>query len=244
MNEALAAASREAGLAWPIRWVAVTTSTNADLRALAEQGAPHGTALVAGAQTAGRGRLGRVWETPAGSLALSVLLRPLIPVEHAGLVALATARVVAEACGPSYGIKWPNDVLGPGGEKVAGILAEMEVRERRVRWVVVGIGVNLDAPPPDVPGAGGLQAIDGVARNPASFAATLVAGLVAMSARLARSPAAELDAWRARAVTLGRRVRVGDKEGRAEDVASDGALLLREDDGTLCRVVSGDVLPT
>src|SRR5690606_17536564 len=128
VKQALIEASREAGLAWPIGWVDQTDSTNADVKALAERGAPHGTALVAGAQRAGRGRLGRVWESAPGSLALSVLLRPLLPVERAGLIALATARVVAEACGPGFGIKWPNDVLGPDGSKVAGILAELDTR--------------------------------------------------------------------------------------------------------------------
>jgi len=240
----LVVASERHGLAWPIRYVARTGSTNADVRALAASGEPHGTALFADTQTAGRGRLGRTWESPPGAgLALSVLLRPLLPVEHAGLVALATARVVAEACGPEYGIKWPNDVLGPGGEKVAGILAELEIAKGRVKWVVVGIGLNVTAAPPEVPTAGCLRAIDGRERDRAELAATLVAGLLRASERLGRTPTEELEAWRARSVTLGRQVRVGDVAGEALDVDPDGALRIRDASGVEHRVVSGDLLP-
>lgn len=240
-QEEFAAASEAAGLPWPIAWVAETGSTNVDLRALAARGAPHGTALVADAQTAGRGRLGRVWQTPGGSLALSVILRPLLGVDRLGLVSLAAARVVAEACGPEYRIKWPNDVLGPEGHKVAGILAEIDTEGRRIKWVVVGIGLNVTDVPPDVPNAGAVTSIDGRPRDRAALAASLVRGLLAASARLGTDPDAEVAAWRERSHTIGRRVAVGDVEGEALDVAFDGALLVRDAAGVVHRILAGDV---
>jgi len=239
--EAFAAASVAAGLPWPIEWVAETGSTNVDLRARAVRGAPHGTALVADAQTAGKGRLGRVWQTPGGSLALSVVLRPLLGVDRLGLVALAAARVVADACGPEYRIKWPNDVLGPDGSKVAGLLAEIETEGRRVKWVVVGIGLNLTGVPGDVPTAGAIVALDGRPRDRAALAASLVQGLLVASSRLGSDPDAEVAAWRARSHTIGRHVRVSDVEGLAVDVAADGALLVRDAAGTVHRILAGDV---
>ncbi|MGH9114061.1 MAG: biotin--[acetyl-CoA-carboxylase] ligase [Acidimicrobiales bacterium] len=130
-----------------VRWVASTTSTNADVMALARDGAPEGVVVVADHQSAGRGRRSRSWVAPAGgSLLLSVLTRP--PAALAGAVTMATAVALAEAvereAGVTPGLKWPNDLvlagcqagphgavphgagLGPGERKLAGILAEAD----------------------------------------------------------------------------------------------------------------------
>ncbi len=107
-------------------------STNRYLLDEARRGAPDGVVAVADHQSAGRGRLGRSWEAPPGSnLLLSVLLRPDLPVGDRHLasaaVALAAAEAVDAVTGVRVGIKWPNDLLGPDGRKLAGVLAEADL---------------------------------------------------------------------------------------------------------------------
>jgi BirA family biotin operon repressor/biotin-[acetyl-CoA-carboxylase] ligase len=236
---ALAWWSERCGLERPIAFVAETDSTNADLRALAEQGAPHGTALVAGVQRAGRGRLGRVWEqAPGDGVALSVVLRPQLPVARLPLLGLAAAVAVAETCGPEFRIKWPNDVLTPTGRKVAGLLAEADPA---AGWVVLGVGVNANRTPADQPLAASLRDVDGDPRPRAELAARVVRGLLDQAARLAVEPEAVLDAWRARSATLGARVRVGDVEGVAVDIRTSGALVVRDSAGVEQLIYAGDV---
>src|SRR5581483_105763 len=120
-----------------IEWRAEIDSTQRLARDLARAGAEEGTCVVAEAQSAGRGRLGRTWHSPPGTnLYCSVVLRP-------PLAPAAVPAAVAETTTLSAEIKWPNDVL-VGGRKVAGILTELEAELERVRFVIVGIGVNLN----------------------------------------------------------------------------------------------------
>jgi biotin operon repressor BirA-like protein len=133
-----------------IEWRAEVDSTQRLARDLARAGAPEGTAVVAERQTAGHGRLGRQWHSPAGvNLYCSVILRPrLAPaaVPRLALVAgVAVAVAVEETAGRRPAIKWPNDVL-LDGRKVAGVLTEMDAEVERVAHVIAGIGVNLNAP--------------------------------------------------------------------------------------------------
>jgi len=131
-----------------------TGSTNDDARRLATEGAPEGTVVLAERQTAGRGRLGRAWESPDGlGLYLSVLLRPSDPPEHLGRYAIAAAVAVCAACREFAGdvvvLKWPNDLLA-GGRKLGGILSEL--RHGPVGSdLVVGIGLNVDHAGEDFP---------------------------------------------------------------------------------------------
>ena len=120
-------------------------STNTELMALARQGAAEGTVVLARQQTAGRGRMGRSFQSPAGlGLYGSVLLRsspedaPRIP----ALGATAVRRAIRRSCGLSCGIKWPNDLV-LSGRKVCGILAEALPGPEGSLWVVVGIGINV-----------------------------------------------------------------------------------------------------
>jgi BirA family biotin operon repressor/biotin-[acetyl-CoA-carboxylase] ligase len=131
-----------------------TRSTNDDARSLARGGAGEGTVVLASRQTAGRGRLGRTWESPDGGAYFSAVLKPLVSPAGVASVALAVALGIAEGlesldCVPS--VKWPNDVF-VGGGKVAGVLLEMAAESDRVDWVVVGVGVNVRRP--TVPGTG------------------------------------------------------------------------------------------
>jgi len=149
----LLAAEIESGLNARLLGQSVVTyaeidSTNSELRRLAEAGAVEGTVAVADRQSAGRGRLGRRWESPSGvNLYCSILLRPDIPPCQASqltfLSAVAVAETLGEVCGLDAKVKWPNDIL-VGGAKIAGLLNEMNAETEQIHFVILGIGVNLN----------------------------------------------------------------------------------------------------
>lgn len=125
-----------------------TGSTNTDVKRLAEEGAPHGTLVVADKQTAGRGRKGRSWQSPAGTtICMSLLLRPeFAPDRASGLtlvMALSVAKALEEVCGEKFGIKWPNDIV-LNSKKVCGILTEMSAEMDYIHYVVIGAGINVN----------------------------------------------------------------------------------------------------
>jgi BirA family biotin operon repressor/biotin-[acetyl-CoA-carboxylase] ligase len=144
----------------PVRAEEVTASTNATAAQLAEEGAPEWTLVAAGHQTGGRGRLERTWEDVAGrALLCSFVLRPAqIPPNRAGMLSLLAGASMAEAIravtGRRVRCKWPNDLLFDDA-KVGGVLLESSVAGSELRYVVVGVGVNLD-PPEGVEGAAGI----------------------------------------------------------------------------------------
>ena len=122
-------------------------STNQTLKRMAEDGAPHGTVLLAREQTAGRGRRGRAWTCPKGEgIALSLLLRPAIEPLHASMLtlvmALAVRRAVEQIAGLACEIKWPNDLV-VDGKKICGILTEMSADPDCVNYIVIGVGINV-----------------------------------------------------------------------------------------------------
>lgn len=127
----------------------VTDSTNLRIRQAGDEGAPHGTLAVADRQTAGRGRRGRAWESPAGSsIYMSVLLRPEISPDKASMLTLVMALSVAEGIRECAGsrdirIKWPNDII-INGKKLAGILTEMSAQIDYINHVTVGVGINVN----------------------------------------------------------------------------------------------------
>ncbi|MCW8893066.1 MAG: biotin--[acetyl-CoA-carboxylase] ligase [Deltaproteobacteria bacterium] len=123
-------------------------STNVEIRKMAEQGAAEGTVVIADRQSAGRGRLGRRWESPSAvNLYCSILLQPQIPVHQAPqltfLSAVAVAETLNQVCQLSATVKWPNDVL-VGGAKIAGLLNEMNAETERIHFVILGVGINLN----------------------------------------------------------------------------------------------------
>jgi BirA family biotin operon repressor/biotin-[acetyl-CoA-carboxylase] ligase len=229
-------------------------STNDRAKELAEDGAAHGEVVVAELQRAGRGRRGRSWSSPAGrNLYLSVILRPEMPPTQAPELTLVAALAVCDAlreAGVAAGIKWPNDVL-VGGRKIAGILTELSAEPDHVHWVVLGIGVNLNARREDFPvelrdDATSVLVERGQPAPRALFAAALLATLERwLDVHAEQGFDAIRDAWRTRSVTLGRevRVRMGDRDvdGVAEELDPSGALLVRTSTG-MERVLSGDVL--
>lgn len=233
-----------------VRWVRETTSTNADLLAAAAAGAPEGLVLVADHQTAGRGRLGRRWESaPAAGLLLSVLLRPSLPPARLHLCTLAVGVAAVEACdavaGVRPGLKWPNDLVAGDG-KLGGVLAETTVAGGTVDAVVVGLGINLRAE--DLPA--GAVALEELASRPFEggvLLVTLLRGLDRWWGEVAGGTgiAGLVAAAREASATLGRTVRVeqagGVVEGRAEELDDDGHLVVVDAAGRRHVVAAGDV---
>jgi BirA family biotin operon repressor/biotin-[acetyl-CoA-carboxylase] ligase len=231
-----------------------TGSTNDDARRLAVAGAPDGSLVLADYQSAGRGRLDRSWDAPAGSgLLLSLLFRPALAardIQHLTMLCgLATADAIEAQLGLRAGLKWPNDVL-IGERKVGGILTEVELDGEHVEFVIVGIGLNVNLDVAALPGpllarATSLSAELGrpVARLPLLLA--LLAGIEARTIALLSGGAGPHREWSARLVTTGRPVVVDTGEGEwtgiAEGVDEDGALLVRPPGGEPRRVIAGDV---
>jgi BirA family transcriptional regulator, biotin operon repressor / biotin---[acetyl-CoA-carboxylase] ligase len=233
-----------------------TGSTNADLLAAAADGAPDRTVLVAEHQEAGRGRLARSWVAPPGTgITVSVLLRPtgVAPSRFAWLpllAGLALLDCIRAVCDVPAALKWPNDLLlGPGQRKAAGILAEVADAVRPA--VVVGIGLNVAASPPDQPSATSL-ADEGAVVDRTRVLTTLLSCLAEREAmwRAARgdAEATRLRAdYRAGCATLGSEVKVelpggAAWRGIAEDVDRDGRLLLLDPAGHRRAVAAGDVV--
>ena len=205
-------------------------------------------------QTAGRGRRGRGWSSPPGiNLYLSVILRPSLPPQRAPelvpVVAVAGAEAMVEL-GVDASIKWPNDLL-IGGRKAAGILTELSASSQQVQFVVAGIGINVNAVAADFPEdlqttATSLRIETGKPVSRSLFAASF---LTHLEGWLDRHQAEGFEVIRKRyrdlSGTLGQRVRLVDGEelieGMAEDIDDTGALYLRRDDGSLERILTGDV---
>lgn len=227
-------------------------STNTVLKEMAVSGAPHGSLCLCDRQSAGRGRLGRQWVSPAGQgLWCSTLLRPRLKPQEAPFVTFCAAMALAEAidglCGVHARIKWPNDVV-IHGKKCCGILLEMAADPDRLEYVVAGTGVNLQpgAYPPELRDRA--ISLAEVTERPPLRRKMLLAYLAALEPLMDRLEqagfAALLPDYAARSCTLGSRVQVSGSvnlTGVAEDLDAVGALLVRDDGGTLHRVLSGDV---
>jgi BirA family biotin operon repressor/biotin-[acetyl-CoA-carboxylase] ligase len=238
-----------------IRVFQETTSTNDVIERLAHDGVKEGVVVFAESQTSGRGRLGRKWLSPAKrGLWFSVLLRPeLRPQETTQLtVASATAlrRAIEAHTGLKPQIKWPNDIL-VHGRKAAGILTELRAELDQVKYVILGIGVDVNLNPGDFPAelrkhATSLKAELGKPVLRPDLAVAILRELDHDYARIAsgRFPAVA-DEWEAHCITIGQNVviRAGERQirGRAEALGEEGTLLLRTDYGRLERIVGGDL---
>lgn len=216
-----------------------TSSTNDDARLLALDGAPHGTAVLARRQRAGRGRDGRSFSSPEGGMYLSVVLRPAAPAARWGLIPIAAGVAVVDALaarGFDARVKWPNDVL-LGEGKVAGVLVESHFDGSP--FAIVGIGVNVLGTPLDAPGATCLAA-HGRAPPPRALALDVQRALLAECDRVARAPRETVARAREKCATIGRAVEWDGGAGVAVDVDEDGALVV-ENKGRRLRIVAGDV---
>jgi BirA family biotin operon repressor/biotin-[acetyl-CoA-carboxylase] ligase len=210
-------------------------STNDRARALASDGAAD-VVVLADEQTGGRGRLNREWTSPSGGVWLSIVIRPDIPPASAPRYTLAAAVAVARAAreaGVEASIKWPNDVL-VDGLKLSGILTEMEGEADRVSWLVVGVGVNANVDPADVPGDVAATSLEAERSTPVDRR-QFTQRLLETFQDLRTDPDAILPAWRDLATTIGRDVSVetpsGTLEGQAVDVREPGALVVETAEG-------------
>jgi len=214
----------------------------------ARRGVAEGTVVIADEQTASRGRMRRVWLSPQGSVSLSIVLYPDI-VFLPSLIMLASLAVVYSieaVTGLKAQIKWPNDVL-VAGRKVSGILIENEVQGNTVGYTIIGIGINVNlrvSDFPDIPPTA--TSLSEQLGNEVSRL-DIIQSLLFEVERLYlnHQVGAIYEQWRDRLVTLGESIRVKSGKaiyvGIAESVAQDGSLLLRLTDGSLTRIVGGDV---
>jgi BirA family transcriptional regulator, biotin operon repressor / biotin---[acetyl-CoA-carboxylase] ligase len=236
-------------------------STNDIAKQLGAEGAPEATLVIADEQTAGRGRLGRAWWSPPGTvIAMSLLLRPTFPPRRAHrltmLAGLAAAEAIEQVTGQRIGLKWPNDVvieqMAIGDRryaihKLGGILTETAISGKVIEFAVVGLGLNVNVDfrgRVDLPEATSLMMELGHEVDRLAVLRALVERLAERYAVIDRDEQL-LANWSARLTTLGRQVvaQRGDEsiEGLAEGVDESGALLIRTDDGALCRVDAADV---
>ena len=232
-------------------WEALPSTMDEAWR-LALAGAPDGTVVLADEQTAGRGRLKRSWWAPPGSsLLLSLLLRPGWPARRAQRLTMVCSLAVCEAisvvAGVEAQVKWPNDVLIEG-QKVCGILTELDLAGEQLGTAVVGIGINVnldfEGAPSLMSPATSLMLAAGRTVSRLDLLVTLLDGIERryVATREGQSYHHE---WAERMATLGREVQVSGVteawQGVAMDVDADGALLVRAKDGTIQRVLAGDV---
>jgi len=228
-------------------------STQDLVREAAGRGEPEGLAIMALNQTRGRGRYGRSWISPRGrNLALSMLLRPKFDPRDAALlgmmVSIAVAETVEEYGIAAAGLRWPNDVM-VAEKKIAGILPEARVMGRVVDYVILGIGMNVNAVLDDFPPelresvtsllleTGRESDLEGVARS-------LLGRTERIYDRVTREGTLfVLDLWQARWAHRGALLERDGMVGRAEGLDTDGALLFRTQDGTLHRIHAGEALP-
>lgn len=214
-------------------------STNVRAQRLAMTGAPHGALVTASAQTAGHGRQGRAWVTPAGrALACSLVLRDpprLLPMIAALAVADAAERF--DRLRRPAAIKWPNDVL-LDGRKVAGILAEGRPQEG---WVVLGVGVNVAVADDDLPAE--LRSVaTSLGGEPRTVETALALLLERLEHWLAATPEQAMSAYRDRDALAGREISWRDGRGTARGVADDGRLRVEAaDSGELLLLDAGEV---
>lgn len=225
------------------------TSTMEVAKREAQQGVVEGTVIIAGEQTAGKGRTGRVWLSPKGNIALSVILYPALSCLPSliMLASLAVIHSIEAVTGLKPQAKWPNDVL-IDGKKVGGILIESGVRGNIVDYAIIGIGVNVNLRLSDFPEVQSTAtSLSDELGGEVSLLDITRCLLVEIERLYLVLPAGEsiYEEWRDRLVTLGRRVHVKwgktIHEGTTESVARDGSLLLRHSDGSLTKIVAGDV---
>ncbi len=228
-------------------------STQDIARDMARLGEPEGTAVMAVRQTRGRGRSGHSWISPAGkNLALSLLLRPPMPPEDAMFLSLLASIAVSETVEASgvarAELKWPNDVLVEG-KKIAGILSEAAMQGRTVEFVVIGIGLNVNSLTTDFPrelrsSVTSMLLCSGKEAPLEEVARMLMTRMSFLYQRLKDEGGRFVPPlWQSRWAHKGCALVHDGVRAVAEGLDHRGALLLRTDDGSVKRVLSGEVLP-
>ena len=240
-------------LGHPLRYLPIVPSTQPLVHIAAQQGAGDGFVLLTDAQTAGKGRLGRVWQAPSGSsLLLSMLFRPALGAPQGPrltmCVGLGAAAAVEEVTGLPVQLKWPNDLL-LHGKKLAGVLTETQLEGDRIAYAVVGLGLNVNlALPADHELAPTAISLSQALGQPVSRLALLQALLRHIEDHYARLQAGHSPyaAWAQRMAYYGQTVQVTLPDttltGTVAGVNPDGALLVQDAAGLTHTVWAGDVL--
>ena len=238
-------------------YLPVTGSTNTDAKRYAEAGAPHGTTVVADMQTAGKGRRGRIWQSPEGSsIYMTIMLKPDFPPDKASMLtlvmALSVAEAIEESAGLSGGIKWPNDIV-VNRKKVCGILTELNTESDHIQYVVIGVGINVNnASPEEFP-----EEIRQTATSLKIESGTQISRVV-LSERVLSHFEKNYDifvrtlnltflkeAYEKRLLNLNAEVKVldpkGEYEGFARGINENGELLIEKEEGEIVPVYAGEV---
>lgn len=231
-----------------------TDSTNIRARKLAEEGAPHGTLVVADSQSAGKGRRGRAWISPKGvGIWMSLVLRPPIRPADASMLTLVAGMAVVKGVRKSTGlkamIKWPNDAI-LSGKKICGILTEMSTEEDRIRYVITGIGINVNVssfPEEIAEKATSLKEELGEAVKRSLVIAAVAEAFEEFydSFLKTHDMSCLMEDYNKALVNRNRQVTVldsrGQYQGRALGIDPEGSLLVQRRDGTVESVISGEV---
>lgn len=230
-------------------------STNNVAKRLAEEGCDNGLVVVSEEQRGGKGRLSRGWFSPfaCGDWFSVVLKPPFLPQEASKctlMAAVAVVKAVNKYSGVNAAIKWPNDIL-LNGRKLVGILTEMSAEFGKINYIVIGTGINVNVPkniiPDDIKDCA--ISVSDAAQEPVSRVQILADVLFYMEelyeAVLKDGFAPVLEEWRKYSCTLGQQVKViapGETySGLAVDIDADGLLIVKKDDGTVEKVIAGDV---
>lgn len=250
-------AEKRARLSWmgrTLKYCEEIDSTNTEAKHLAAAGADHGAVVVANRQTAGKGRRGRMWESPADSgIFMTFLLRPKVDVQKVSMLTLVAALAVSKAVGEETGclcqIKWPNDLV-MDGKKICGILTEMGTSGDQIQYAVVGIGINV-----------GQQEFPDELKNKATSLCIQTKKAVSRASlieKVLESFERYYDDWEmhrdmrllreeyeGQLVNLGREVLVlapeGEYPGVAAGISDTGELLVQIADGSMKKILSGEV---
>ncbi len=245
---------KSSALAKKIYYFRKVASTNDFAKEKASEGAGEGTLVIAEEQTRGRGRQGRRWVSPPGTgLWFSLVLRPGIsPIEASGITpiaAVSAANAIEEVTGLPARIKWPNDIL-IGGKKACGILTELGSEPGASHYVVVGIGINVNTSsfPEEIEDkATSLKESLGREVSRTEVLARTIGEFEKFYFDFieTKSLARVLTAYREKSATIGKRVEIAVKDGvlkaEAVDIADDGGLLIKKDDGEVLKINSGEV---
>jgi BirA family biotin operon repressor/biotin-[acetyl-CoA-carboxylase] ligase len=237
-----------------VYWYDTLDSTNNKAKELAKAGALHGTVVIAGNQTGGRGRMGRSFSSPEGmGVYLSVILRlncTADQIMHLTCAAgVAAMKAVEAVCGVCPGIKWANDLV-IGGKKLGGILTELNFKSNLVEYAIVGIGINCCQQETDFPEelqdiATSILQQTGKQITPDVLAGALTEQLFFMDWTLFSEKEQLMETYRQHCITLGKEIVVlqGDEkaEATALDLDADGGLIVEYPDGTSEIVASGEV---
>ncbi|GGB52190.1 bifunctional ligase/repressor BirA [Fictibacillus barbaricus] len=230
-------------------------STQEIAYSLARDGAPEGSIVLADEQTGGRGRLGRAWQSPAGTgIWMSLILRPEIPLQKAPqltlLIAVAASKAIEKVTGLEAAIKWPNDLL-INGKKTAGILTELQAEADSIHSVIVGIGMNVNQESKHFSEeiaqiATSLAIEGGKTYKRAEVIGYLLQEIESLYHQYLQNGFGVIKLlWEARAFSLGKRITArsvtGSITGYAKGITDEGVLLLEDDTGRVHSIYSADI---